>query len=59
MTSKPKVRIERIGDGEHVVKEYGPRNICSVELFRGDIAECQDYAQGYIHDLRELQRVDR
>lgn len=47
--SKPKVRIERVGDG-HVVKEYGPGNCCAVELYRGDIDECQDFAQGYVRE---------
>ena len=53
---KPKIRIEQLGpnsDGaEYVVREYGPR--CSVDLFRGDIAECQDYAQEYVEDLRQM-----
>jgi hypothetical protein len=50
--SKPKIRVERVGDGEYVVREYGPR--CHVDLFRGDIAEAQDYAQSYVDDLRAM-----
>lgn len=50
MANKPKIRVERIGDGEYVVREYGPR--CHVDLFKGDIVEAQDYAQSYVDDLR-------
>lgn len=51
---KPRIRVERIGDGEHVVREYAGRGIAPVELFRGDIAEAQNYARDYADDLRAM-----
>lgn len=48
--TKPRIRVERVGDGEYVVREYGPR--CHVDLFTGDVAEAHDFAQCYVEDLR-------
>ncbi len=52
MAAKARIRVEREGDGEYVVRKYGPR--CHVDLFRGDLAEAHDYAQSYVEDLRVL-----
>lgn len=52
--SKPKIRVERIGDGEYVVREHVGRNIQPCELFRGDIAEAQNFARDYVDDLRAM-----
>lgn len=52
--NKPRIRVERIGDGEYAVREYSGRNIKPAELFRGDIAEAQDYAQEYVEDIRMM-----
>jgi hypothetical protein len=51
---KLRIRVERISDGEYVVREYGPR--CHVDLFKGDIAECQNFAEDYVENLPAPKR---
>ena len=52
MRSKPKIKIERTGDGEYTVYEYGPR--CKAPLFVGDIAEAEEFARDYADDLQTM-----
>lgn len=41
--------------GYRVVEKH--RGCVPAVLFRGDTAECQDYAQSYVHDCRTLDAM--